>query len=1040
MESVERSVRSWLASGKDTELDETVSGIINGQITLVDVVKALGQYLTSEEDELRSKGVDFLSSVLGKCPLDKLNRQAVRVLVAFHCSKLEDTETITPALKGLAFLVKFPPVEPSDASDILSALFKHVKMKALVQSTRFFVFSIIDTLLVKHIKALRDMGREFLDGYVGLAEGEKDPRNLLLAFAIARVLLTQFDISHKTDDLFDITFCYFPITFRPPPGDPYGISAEDLKKALSACLSATPLFGRLGIPVFLEKLTAGSPTTKRDTLQTMTQCLPVYGAPVARDFGRKIWSSLKLEILQPIDPQTESEALSTLQVFVRTIQGSEASSGEVAGLAKDICEECIAVLREPEKAQAKAAMKVLCAFVTVSPTLSQFAISQATQHLVSLFHNPDEVPSRPAVIILLSDLVHATRDASSTAPTPPSRMDNATTDHVPLQPSKDDLLGVFTVGLKTPSTVESALRALQGMVTTTGLFTDEEFGFIVHAVDELIQGDNVEDISDNALSLLSAISTTAPHHVADQILPLFFSSLPDRAPVKEAQDERAAYWRALSALSTLCVHPALFEIFVVRLTTKLDLLSGSLSGPGQGSELETVPAYAHSILTAISKTLAAKVEKKDADVPKYVDRLLPWLFKLFINASLVKAASLLLDPRLLQVAGRIISLVVETLPLERQQRFTELLFGAYLKGDVQAITDGLLRIPSDTPFHPLNSDATTPQRYTVVLFSAAVVSLRKEITLPVENLGTFLELITMWSDSREAAQTQREAAWHILASVVNKHTEEPGISSFLTARLDVYWLTALGNRDATADTRRHSISLWAWITKALLVRSHPISSQFVDRFFELLGDDAVDWDAARAIGGLGSGDIVLTKRNFAVVKVLHAQKFFNMVLPRILEGAKVCDGSRQETAYLVALASLIDSVPKATYRTEMSSLMPLLLRALDLPDPTIRASIIATLTGTLKDVTSDSTTVSSYASTLVLAMLKNCMLADSPEPRVRTAALRYLSLLPGTVRYDLLHPYKSQVLKELAKVLDDPKRAVRKEAVYARTNWFKYNG
>ena len=37
------------------------------------------------------------------------------------------------------------------------------------------------------------MGPEFVSGYINLAEGEKDPRNLLLAFAIARVLLIEFD-------------------------------------------------------------------------------------------------------------------------------------------------------------------------------------------------------------------------------------------------------------------------------------------------------------------------------------------------------------------------------------------------------------------------------------------------------------------------------------------------------------------------------------------------------------------------------------------------------------------------------------------------------------------------------------------------------------------------------------------------------------------------------------------------------------------------------------------------------------------------------
>ena len=39
------------------------------------------------------------------------------------------------------------------------------------------------------------MGKEFLTGYLSIADGEKDPRNLLLAFSIGRVLLIEFDIS-----------------------------------------------------------------------------------------------------------------------------------------------------------------------------------------------------------------------------------------------------------------------------------------------------------------------------------------------------------------------------------------------------------------------------------------------------------------------------------------------------------------------------------------------------------------------------------------------------------------------------------------------------------------------------------------------------------------------------------------------------------------------------------------------------------------------------------------------------------------------------
>ena len=60
------------------------------------------------------------------------------------------------------------------------------------------------------------------------------------------------------------------------------------------------------------------------------------------------------------------------------------------------------------------------------------------------------------------------------------------------------------------------------------------------------------------------------------------------------------------------------------------------------------------------------------------------------------------------------------------------------------------------------------------------------------------------------------------------------------------------------------------------------------------------------------------------------------------------------------------------------------------------------------------------------------MATDTRFQRVRTAALRYLGILPGIVRYDVLHPHKSVVIRELAKALDDPKRSVRREAVDAR--------
>ncbi len=53
-----------------------------------------------------------------------------------------------------------------------------------------------------------------------------------------------------------------------------------------------------------------------------------------------------------------------------------------------------------------------------------------------------------------------------------------------------------------------------------------------------------------------------------------------------------------------------------------------------------------------------------------------------------------------------------------------------------------------------------------------------------------------------------------------------------------------------------------------MVRGHSRAFSFVDKLFELFGDADVGWDAARAIGQVGTADKELTKRNHAIIKVL----------------------------------------------------------------------------------------------------------------------------------------------------------------------------
>lgn len=172
--------------------------------------------------------------------------------------------------------------------------------------------------------------------------------------------------------------------------------------------------------------------------------------------------------------------------------------------------------------------------------------------------------------------------------------------------------------------------------------------------------------------------------VEEQTLPLLFSSLPDVPPARDALPERVKILNVLTALERLCVHAQLFETLVIRLTTKLDLIcvptaSSLAAQPITEEDVEVHAAYAHWILNTLTKTLQQKVDKGDPDVAKYIERLVPRIFNLFVFAAFTvsneagdsseegqrwrKRVSVATDHRLVKKAGEIVALVVQALPL-----------------------------------------------------------------------------------------------------------------------------------------------------------------------------------------------------------------------------------------------------------------------------------------------------------------------------------------------------------------------------------------
>lgn len=168
---------------------------------------------------------------------------------------------------------------------------------------------------------------------------------------------------------------------------------------------------------------------------------------------------------------------------------------------------------------------------------------------------------------------------------------------------------------------------------------------------------------------------------------MLFSKLPDSPPTLEGEDDRVRYRRILSSLSVLCVQPPLFEILVIRITAKLDLIctAGQDARPaapvdGAGADAAAIEdtsmvdqttreceaVYAFALLSCLLNVLRTKQDLGHLDIPRYIDELVPRLFTIFVLAALSQKSEqeIASDPRLVVVASRVVETVVQSLSVE----------------------------------------------------------------------------------------------------------------------------------------------------------------------------------------------------------------------------------------------------------------------------------------------------------------------------------------------------------------------------------------
>ncbi|KAJ7325106.1 hypothetical protein JRQ81_018126 [Phrynocephalus forsythii] len=992
---------------RDGAAKEAAEGVKTGICTVLDVVENLRSPLENAEPRVRAQGIQMLSDVLLQCyPL--LQEKEVTQLVLFYENRLKDHHLVIPSvLQGLKALSMCEVLAPGLAVSVLKAIFQEVHVQSLMQLDRHTVYSIISNFMSSREAELKSLGADFTFGFIQVMDGEKDPRNLLIAFRIVQdIIVKGYALGPFTEELFEVTSCYFPIDFTPPPNDPHGIQKGDLIVSLRAVLTATPVFAEFLLPLLIEKMDSDVQSAKLDSLQTLSAACTIYGEKELKEFLPSLWSSLRREVFQTASEKVEAEGLSALRALsaclsrlVLTSDDEDLLDSFLRGVLQDcrhhLCEPDMKLVWPSAKLLQAAAAGSLRAYYQITSSIIPLLVEEYAKHVQSSQH-------RTILEVLLGFLELRQKWGPGEEETSP------------LFSSRGSLCSMVFSALTEPN-VQLQLVGVQALTflgSLQGLLGPPEVERLVGHLERLILH---EEDSQTSLAAMKAAGTLSP------IYPETFSrylvwKLSEGLQSEPKEESSPTQWeRYLQALAAVSIHPSLVRETVPVLLQCL-----------QQVQKGKMPASIQFVVSVCQSLQQVALQcRQDTQSYWYCHQaVVPCLLGLAVQAATQEnshtgVSKVLLKEEALSAMVPVISAACMHLGPELAGQSVSKVVPLFLDGDLSFLPGNSFT----GTFHPFQ-DGHCPvaaQRKLVALLMAFVCSLPKNVPIPQQD-RLLRELLAL-SCSCDCPFTTTAAA-KCFAGLVNKHPAGPQLDQLLETAMN-----KLEQGLNEGPYQSQALALLLWMTKALLLRYHPLTTQLTDKLLLLLGNPVLGPTVADGFALLmGDSPDVLGKSCHAEVRLMFRQRFFTDCVPQLVQGFHTVVPDVKAN-YLKALSHILNHLPKPVLVTEMPTLLPLLLEALSCPDRVIQLSTLHCLQPLLLEAPH---VMSLHIDTLVAKFLN---LTDNPAMAIRIAALQCLHAL-AALPTPVVVPYKPRVIKALAKPLDDKKRLVRKEAVMARGEWF----
>uniref|UniRef100_A0AAQ6IGW3 MMS19 nucleotide excision repair protein n=1 Tax=Anabas testudineus TaxID=64144 RepID=A0AAQ6IGW3_ANATE len=972
-------VEEFVSGLQDSKAKDTATGTKRAFVALS---------LTSSQPHTRARGVQLLSEVLQEC-YGNLTEREVEVLIAFYENRLKDHYVVTPpVLQGLKALTRCTALPTGSAVSMLRSLFQDVHVQVKLDIIRMLK---IHQNYFNESTELKGLGADFVFGFVQSMDGERDPRNLLLAFQIAQNIINRgYDLGKFTEELFEVTSCYFPIDFTPPPNDPHGITKEQLIQALRAVLAGTPKFAEFLLPLLIEKLDSDVQSAKLDSLQTLVRFLTRYERKDLAEFLEGLWVSLRREVFQTSSEKIESAGLAALTALTSCLSRSVLNSDSEDSLSTFldvVLKDCKHHLCEPDLKLVWPSAKLLQAACSASNRASHIIAASAMPSLIEQYNTRTQ-----RFELICVSVFH------------PSMLEES----VFLAFRQSLCSMVFSALSETNSSLQiTATSVLTSLAQQAGLLLDSDIELAVDHLTRLLLTEEDDRVS---LAVVECAGTLAELHPAAFTTKLIPRLKKEMFSASELHSRHAVRQQCLSALAAISIQPSVVQESTPVL---LEVLSSAHTGNLPGRNFKSNVVLACRSLQRI----AEQVQDTEEAGRCFHDVIILRLLSLALQAAL--QGNPLVEEVVLSAIVPVISTSCSRLQPMSVKSLCHLAVSLFLDGDVSFLPDN--SFPSNIQLLKQQGDSWT-QSQMVCLLMGCVCSLPRSVEVPqIDQLLSQLEEMSC-SCSHPLSYT---SAAKCFAALVNKRSQGDSLDSFIQRTMK----RVCSELDSpSSPVRVQAFTLMIWVAKALLLRYHPLSTALTDKLFSLLDDADLGPMAAEGFSLLMSDSVdVLNRACHADVRIMYRQRFFSENSAKLVQGFNAAPQEKKSN-YLKALSNIVNKLPKQVQVTELPALLSLLLEALSCPDQGVQLSTLSCLEPVLID---PPPALIQQLEALVSRLLA---LVGSPAMNVRIASLRCIHALSRFPVHEIL-PFRARVLRALAQPLDDKKRLVRREAVQARGEW-----